>query len=48
MATPMSAVRIGRPAATSVPSMTNSTIAATTSPTTSPPPMTSGIADGDG
>ena len=48
MATPMSAVMMGRPAATSVPSMTNSTIAATTRPTASPGPTTSGIPDGDG
>ena len=41
--TPMSAVMSGRPAATSVPSMTNKTMAATTSPTASPGPTTSGI-----
>ena len=43
MATPMSAVTMGRPAPTSVPSMTNRTIAATTRPTASPGPTTSGI-----
>ena len=43
--TPSSAVTMGRPAPTSVPSMTNSTIAATTRPTASPRPTTSGIAD---
>ena len=45
MATPMSAVMMGRPAAMSVPSITNRTMAATMRPTSSPPPMTSGIPD---
>ena len=39
---------IGRPAAMSVPSMTNSTIAATTSPTASPLPNDLGHRGGDG
>ena len=43
MPTPTSALRIGRPAPTSVPSMTIRTIAAITSPTNSPPPRMDGI-----
>ena len=45
MPTPMSAVRIGSPAATSVPSSVNRTIAATTRPASSTGPTRAGISD---